>query len=533
MDCIVEQTNLYVTAIPTMPLPSFLQERYQWLPKWVADWQPLTEQELQQWLALAIYMACHKTSNEKELWSTHWFWRRPGIGNFMSLERHQRIKAALHFQSADEPVQNGHQERPLIRKIGIFMDLIEYNCRTAYFPESKIAADEITLGFSGVSEYRKQTKHKKSHESIQLWAAGESRNGLQYLFAFDLDRNDGEKGMVYNAIMRLVHKLPPQNKGYKIFMDNLFTSSKLLQDIAALGHGACGTCRASRGLPVELTDAKGKSKAVLDGLGLKEQGDWAFSCWPEQNLLGVAWWDTGIVCFQRNIHAPVNSAVERRKAGVRGRKTFKAPLCASEYNEEMGAIDDIDRVRENLSTHQSSRKWYHTIWWFLLDTCLNNAYTLWCKHQEVAKTGLSMSRRRWYARLCEELLMEAGVVSEQEELAVEGMGKISKSLLPWDFNQKLLVPRFLQAGTAEWRMRLFGGRHFVGVTESNYNRGNCPLCYRAFGVEKKVMHFCKQCAVWMHLECFEAWHTARDPIKQKQQDNRLAAQAGKPAYPVV
>eukprot|EP00286_Rhodomonas_abbreviata_P001668 CAMPEP_0181290488 /NCGR_PEP_ID=MMETSP1101-20121128/1441_1 /TAXON_ID=46948 /ORGANISM="Rhodomonas abbreviata, Strain Caron Lab Isolate" /LENGTH=74 /DNA_ID=CAMNT_0023394777 /DNA_START=948 /DNA_END=1169 /DNA_ORIENTATION=- len=74
--------------------------------------------------------------------------------------------------------------------------------------------------------------------------------------------------------MSAVKELPEEG-GFQIFMDNLFTSAKLLGEIRALGHSACGMCHAGRGLPEEIELLKKKpTKANLEAAGLRKQGDW-------------------------------------------------------------------------------------------------------------------------------------------------------------------------------------------------------------------------------------------------------------------
>jgi hypothetical protein len=62
---IVQQTNFVVTAIRERPLPAGYHEAWAWLPGWAAEWQPLTCRVLLEWVALVIYMVCHKTSNKR------------------------------------------------------------------------------------------------------------------------------------------------------------------------------------------------------------------------------------------------------------------------------------------------------------------------------------------------------------------------------------------------------------------------------------------------------------------------------------
>ena len=106
-------------------------------------------------------------------------------------------------------------------------------------------------------------------------------------------------------------------------------------------------------------NAKGKSvSAVARAAGVTQQGEWTYAMCEDENLLGVAWWDSGTCMFMSNCHDPVENVVKRRKRGHIGQLEVTAPQCAVDYNEHMGAIDDIDRVRALCSTRLCSYKWY-------------------------------------------------------------------------------------------------------------------------------------------------------------------------------
>jgi len=259
---ILEQTNAYVASLKARERPPELRAKLKWPPKWVMEWEELTESALWQWFACLLFVSQHKTAGEEELWSKHWFWECPGMSRFMPYKDFQRMKSALHFQADDESRERGQGERPFICKIGIMMEMIAANCQKAYSMGQNIAIDEVTLGMSSASEYRRITKHKKKHESIQLMAIGESTEGLQYCWLFHLDENDGEVGKIHKHVMRLVEQLEP-NAGHHVYMDNLFISSKTLNAVRELGHGAAGTCRAKRGMPARIEAIKSGSPMTL------------------------------------------------------------------------------------------------------------------------------------------------------------------------------------------------------------------------------------------------------------------------------
>ncbi len=62
---ILQQTNLYVTTIRVCPRPPGYHKAWAWLLTWAASWEPLTCRTLLEWIALAIYMACHKNRDQQ------------------------------------------------------------------------------------------------------------------------------------------------------------------------------------------------------------------------------------------------------------------------------------------------------------------------------------------------------------------------------------------------------------------------------------------------------------------------------------
>ena len=346
---ILNCTNEYVAELAERERPGNLRMEAKWPLKWVVEWTELTEATLWKWLACLLFISQHKTGGEEELWSKHWFWERPGMSCFMPYKEFQQIKSAIHMQLDDEPLDRGEGERPYIRKIGIFMELISNNCMHNYIMGKNNAIDEVTVGLSSASQYRKITKHKKKHESIQLFAIGESTEGLQYCWNFHLDENDGEVNKIHNHVFRLIKELEPLT-GHHVYMDNLFVNTKTLNAVREMGHGMAGTCRKSRGMPPHIEGIKTKNtkpnpQAVESGV--TEQGDWVFACNQAFNLLACAWFDSGICHFMSNMHNADGSVVQRSKKRHGGKLTVTCPLVAAHYNEHMTAIDYINRVRDH------------------------------------------------------------------------------------------------------------------------------------------------------------------------------------------
>ena len=62
--------------------------------------------------------------------------------------------------------------------------------------------------------------------------------------------------------------------------------------------------------------------------------------------------------------------------------------------------------------------------------------------------------------------------------------------------------------------------HFIGISDTHKN---CVWCYPTWPVKqckKQVVHFCKQCGVYLHIDCFESWHTKLVPKSARAEEDR-------------
>jgi hypothetical protein len=87
----------------------------------------------------------------------------------------------------------------------------------------------------------------------------------------------GEAKTGYSVVMNLME--PLHGRGHMVFIDNFFTSVKLLVDMVERGTYATGTVRSSRiGLPQALADKKAWAKKPQGSLGWLMHSSCKISC---------------------------------------------------------------------------------------------------------------------------------------------------------------------------------------------------------------------------------------------------------------
>lgn len=136
-----------------------------------------------------------------------------------------------------------------------------------------------------------------------------------------------QKGLSYDSVMNLVDTRV-LGQGYKLYVDNFYTSPTLFKDLLAEKVWACGTIREQRiGYPRRRPGA------------LTSQSPRGTIRWIRDDpVLFVQWKDTRDVRLCSTMHTAHNpqTTVQRRVRGTDGRwqlKSIPAPPAVTDYNK--------------------------------------------------------------------------------------------------------------------------------------------------------------------------------------------------------
>lgn len=248
-----------------------------------------------------------------------------------------------------------------------------------------------------------------------------------------------------------------------------------------MGHGGTGTVVPSRkGFPKDLgldrKDPKGSLKAAVSLIG---------------KMLAVAWMDKKTVFFLTNCHKPVLGSTQRREGP--DRVDVDCPEVALAYNNHKDAVDQYDKVclqdLKSLEACLTAWKWWHRMWWGLLDGAIANASIIWMYYH----TGPEDTRTEFMNQLQEEMLTNTldCCVAQQARQAQKAKKKAPT------------VPR------------LDGVGHFLKYHEDG-DRAACKWCaYNLKGTKTRPPRsrmWCEKCQA--HLcgkgKCNEFFHTVED-----------------------
>lgn len=155
-----------------------------------------------------------------------------------------------------------------------------------------------------------------------------------------------------------------------IYMDNFFTSLKLLDELSNRDFGGVGTIRKNRTEKAPLTDQK---------LVVKKNRGHHETIYDSMNHISLCQWhDNNVVIMASNCFSAEPLTTAKRWSSKEKKTIFiNQPDVVSRYNGNMGGVDRLD---QNLSSYRVSirkKKWWFPIFSWLLGVSVNNAWQLY------------------------------------------------------------------------------------------------------------------------------------------------------------
>ena len=152
-------------------------------------------------------------------------------------------------------------------------------------------------------------------------------NWRQYIGKDEVSTGDG---LGYGVVMNLVSKLA--NKGHHLYVNNFYSSVKLLHDLYKMKIEVCGNVRLDRrGLPTNFQKSKMRKGDIMS--------------FKDRPLMGLKWMEKRQVAMLSMINddTTVDKCRETRTA-TRGTEVIQKHKVIDEYNSYMGGVDRCDQL---------------------------------------------------------------------------------------------------------------------------------------------------------------------------------------------
>jgi hypothetical protein len=264
-------------------------------------------------------------------------------------------------------------------------------------PATNVAIDEAMVAFLGRAKETLQILNKPISEGFKLWVVAQRGYFLQWVFHMP-GVNGGPVGVpkmeplnpTQSVVPFLMKKLPNWEEGrYHVFMDNLFTSTPLLEYLHRCRIGASGTAKEGAGLHQDIVTLNRSEKGKDN-----RAHAWGYSVArvvSRGHVSQIGWKDNSLVKHMSNIiDCEKETQSQRHRPGPRMKKARSArrafgnshvkmmpvPLVNREYQYNMGYVDQGDQLRSNAVTGRREQKNWKALFNGLFGIAIVNAYLL-------------------------------------------------------------------------------------------------------------------------------------------------------------
>lgn len=372
-DLIVAETNRYhdqqVTAEPN---------------KHKRKWTPITKGEVQAFIGIMIYMGIVKLPRLTMYWSVDNLLHQASVSSVMTVTRFFQIWRYFHLADNSKALPREDPRFDKIYRVRQFLDLVMANAQHLYRLDRDVSIDETMVPHKGRLSFKQYIKNKPVRWGIKLWVLCEAKTGYVFKFQVYLGKEDGN--VEYNLARRVVKHLiaPIEDKFHNLYMDNFYCDPHLFLELETKKVLACGTIRANRkGFPKDLVITSAMEKRL-------NRGDCSWR--SHGNLVAMAWYDKRPVYLISTIHPPESVGAQttvQRRSQAGPRKEIPCPPAQCAYQEYMGGVDLADQILQSFSVIRKSRKAWKKLFYYGLEVCLLNSFTIFKKVKQTRQDFLS------------------------------------------------------------------------------------------------------------------------------------------------
>jgi hypothetical protein len=235
----------------------------------IRAWKPVSRQEIMRFIGINIYMGIYICPHIHMYWNTdsrkgalH-----PSVNKAMSKDRWYHVNRFLHIfdeeshyqelsQNSSSRPQNLKSRKPKpCDKMMKLADSLRKNFRSYWSTGTNLSIDEAIVKFTGRSGDTVNIPSKPTPIGFKQWVLVDK--GYVYNFLFhvrgqkpldgpqDIQKQwlDDRFTKTQASVLELVYRMPEYGSGNCVWLDNLFTSEKLLLRLRDWGVGGAGTVR--------------------------------------------------------------------------------------------------------------------------------------------------------------------------------------------------------------------------------------------------------------------------------------------------
>ncbi|KAJ8365927.1 hypothetical protein SKAU_G00147580 [Synaphobranchus kaupii] len=460
--------------------------------------------DMLKYLSLVIYLGLLKPSTPRDLWRRDRLHTHPFPASVMPGYKFEAIGSLLHMSDPAGDVVNdqlrGQEGYDPLFRLKPLHDQILMSCRAYYHPNQNLAIDERMVAMKGRHVMKQHMKAKPIKWGFKLFVLAESKTGYTCEFSVYQGKSlsPSGKGQSFDSAVNLL-RVRFLGTGFRIFVDNFFTSTALFRHLHQIHYGACGTMK-----------EKSTCFPKTEVNALPKRADRGDMRWIRRGpLLYVKWKDSRDVHLCSTIHkAYSGQSAQRRMKNPNGTwrcRSVPVPDPVVEYNKYMGGVDLSDALIKYYNVGQKTMRWYKKLFLHFVDIAVVNSHII---HKELArmKGRVPLTQKQFREALCTQL---ADVDAKRKEANMIAKAMASEPQPPPPpppqprpqpaarGQQSCFPVTVVDVSTSEYREKASKGRRLCGLCLSRKQHN-------------KTMYKCRYCDVPLCIKpdrlCFAEWH---------------------------
>ncbi|GFU21061.1 piggyBac transposable element-derived protein 4 [Trichonephila clavipes] len=289
----------------------------------------------------------------QDYWTTDNLIETPIFKELMPRDRFLMILKFLHFSDNSLKESRDSPTYDRLWKIRKVFDSFNRIFKEVYDPTENLSFDEVIIKFKGRVLFKQYIPKKRKQWGLKMYKIADA-TGYTYNMRVYVGKDKKENlstSASYNVVYTMTDCI--KGKGYKVFMDNFFSSPELFRDLLKersiiyniyiyIYINSCGTVRFNRKhFPKDLAPCK------------MRQGDVAVKfC---NGMTALCWKDKRQVYMLTNMHSPRNELITEERKDFKKfdgdvslcekeKLTTTKPKIVADYNKHMGYVDLGDRM---------------------------------------------------------------------------------------------------------------------------------------------------------------------------------------------
>lgn len=430
----------------------------------------ITVEELKVFISILLVTGYNYHSRARTLWSTDEDLQNLLVIKSMRRNRFQQILQFLHFEDS----RKQSTENDKMWKLRPITDHLKANMITNFHPEQHLSYDESMIAYFGRHGCKQFIKGKPLRFGYKVWSLCTPSG---YLVNFEVYQGNNPRsnpeyeerfGKCAAPLLSMIDDFTPnvQQLPFSFYFDNLFTGFPLLAYLKSRGYTATGTIRENR-IP------KNCPLPSKEKIKKKERGFAVSTKLKETDIVLTKWVDNSVVCTASTAYGknPMSN-VQRYSKAKKQKITVSRPCVIAQYNKYMGGVDRMDQNVSLYRIGNRGKKWWSSIFTWLLDVSVQNAWQL---HRSAHPAMSQLEFRRNIA------IFYAKHYGQE----AKGPGPSRKRKIEDTAYEEI---RF--DGLNHWPLPIEKKRRCVGLSCNTIGRTAC-----------------EKCNVGLCLKCFKKYHT--------------------------